>query len=502
MSEVEKKLKEFAEYLKKINHYTTAGNLMYWDMTTGMPEAMAETRAETLSFFQTEVHNLNVSPKIEEFIKFFESHMDEFDYTYKRMTKQLKKDYEKQKRYPEEFIREFSLAASRGEVAWEKAKNASDFEIFKLALEKIVELTKKSIEYKGYKDNKYDALLDDYEAGLTVEKLDKVFGELRDGIVEILNKIKSTGKEIDDSFFHKEFPKSEQESLCLKLLDIMGFDFKRGRMDETEHPYTIDMTNKDVRITNHYYENDFTSALFSAIHEGGHAIYEQDIPDSLEGTGLNVAASMAIHESQSRFYENIIGKSREFSNYLYNESVKQFKGQFEGVSKEQFYKALNKVTPSLIRTEADELTYSLHIIIRYEIEKLLINDLIEVKDLPRVWNEKYKEYLGVEPTNDKEGVLQDVHWSDGSFGYFPSYALGNLYGAQMLHKMTKDVPGIYEEIGKGNLQPVHKWLKENVHEYANLYDPSDLIKKITGEELKAKYFLKYLDDKYKEIYKY
>ena len=215
MSEVEKKLKEFAEYLKKINHYTTAGNLMYWDMTTGMPEAMAETRAETLSFFQTEVHNLNVSPKIEEFIKFFESHMDEFDYTYKRMTKQLKKDYEKQKRYPEEFIREFSLAASRGEVAWEKAKNASDFEIFKPALEKIVELTKKSIEYKGYKDNKYDALLDDYEAGLTVEKLDKVFGELRDGIVEILNKIKSTGKEIDDSFFHKEWMKQNILTLLI-----------------------------------------------------------------------------------------------------------------------------------------------------------------------------------------------------------------------------------------------------------------------------------------------
>ena len=250
-----------------------------------------------------------------------ESHMGEFDYIHKRMTEQLKKKYENQKRYPEEFIKEFSLAASRGEVAWEKAKNASDFDVFKPALEKIVDLTKKSIEYKGYEDNKYDALLDDYEAGLTVNKLDKVFGELRDGIVEILNKIKVTGKTIDDSFFHNHFPKSEQESLSLKILDLMGFDFKRGRMDETEHPYTLDMTNKDVRITNHYYENDFTSALFSAIHEGGHALYEQDIPDLLEGTGLNVASSMAVHESQSRFYENIIGKSREFSNYLQTSDI-------------------------------------------------------------------------------------------------------------------------------------------------------------------------------------
>ena len=303
-------------------------------------------------------------------------------------------------------------------------------------------------------------------------------------------------------FEGKEFPKENQKRFCLEILKTMGFDFKSGRMDETEHPYTLDMSNKDVRITNHYYLNDFTSAMFSAIHEGGHAIYEQDIPDSLDGTGINKAASMAIHESQSRFYENIVGRSKAFCNYLYKEAKKEFHNQFNHVTKEDFYKIINKVEPSLIRTEADELTYSLHVIIRYEIEKLLINDKIKVSELPTVWNEKYKEYLGVEPKSDKEGVLQDVHWSDGSFGYFPSYALGNLYGAQMLNKMLKDEPHIYDEISKGNLNSVHQWLNKNVHVYGNLYDPSDLIKKITGEELKAKYFLKYLDDKYKEIYKY
>ena len=502
MDKLEKKLEEFSAYLKIIEHYRNVGGLMYWDMTTGMPENAAEGRAETMSFMQMQAHNLSVAKEIHDFIKFFEKNEEKLDFVQKRMLHELKKNYEKEKIFPEAFIKEFSLAASRGQLAWEKAKNEDDFEIFKPALEKIVELTKRSIEYKGYKVNKYDALLDDYEAGLTVEKLDKVFEELRDGIVTILKKINNSETKISNAFEGKEFPKENQKRFCMKILNAMGFNFKSGRMDETEHPYTLDMTNKDVRITNHYYLNDFTSAMFSAIHEGGHGLYEQNIPDSLDGTGLNAAASMAIHESQSRFYENIIGRSKAFCGYLYEEAKKEFPNQFENITEEAFYNTINKVQPSLIRTEADELTYSIHVIIRYEIEKLLINDKIEVSDLPRVWNEKYKEYLGVEPTSDKVGVLQDMHWSDGSFGYFPSYALGNLYGAQMLNEMLKDFPNVYDEIAEGDLGAVDEWLKENVHECGNLYDPSDLIKRITGEELQAKYFIEYLDNKYKEIYKY
>ena len=502
MNKIEKKLEEFSAYLKTIEHYKNVGSLMYWDMTTGIPENAAEGRAETMSFMQMQAHNLSVSKEIYDFIKFFEKNEDKLNFLQKRMLHEIKKNYEKEKIFPEEFIKEFSLAASRGQLAWEKAKNEDNFEIFKPALEKIVELTKKSIEYKGYTGNKYNTLLDDYEPGLTVDKLDKVFDELRDGIVSILKKINNSKKEICNVFEGKEFPNENQKRFCIKILKDMGFDFKSGRMDETEHPYTLDMTNKDVRITNHYYLNDFTSAMFSAIHEGGHGIYEQNIPDSLEGTGLNVAASMAIHESQSRFYENIIGRNKAFCGYLYKEAKKEFPNQFDGVSEEEFYNTINKVQPSLIRTEADELTYSIHVIIRYEIEKLLINDKIQVSDLPRVWNEKYKEYLGIQPTSDKLGVLQDMHWSDGSFGYFPSYALGNLYGAQMLNQMIKDIPNMYEEISTGDLFSVYEWLKENVHECANLYDPNDLIRKITGEELQAKYFIEYLDKKYKEIYNY
>lgn len=501
MSTVEEKLKELEEYLKVIEHYNQSSALVYWDMTTGMPEKALDDRAETMSFLGLQAHNLSVASKMDELIKFFESYVEELDDVHKRMTSELRKAYDKNKVYPEEFIKEISLACSKGEAAWAKAKNENDFEVFRPHLQKIVDLTKKSITFKPAKKNIYDSLLDDYEPGLTVEKLDKVFGDLRNGIVEILNKIKATGVEVDNSFFKKTFSKESQQKFSIEVLNKMGFDFKAGRLDESEHPYTTNMGNKDVRITSHYYENEFTFALYSAIHEGGHAIYEQDIPDSLRGTGLNQASSMAVHESQSRFYENIVGRSKAFCKYLYKSAKEQFP-QFADVDEEGFYKAINKVEPSLIRTEADELTYSLHVIIRYEIEKLLINDKITVDELPKIWNEKYKEYLGIEPPTDTEGVLQDVHWAGGSFGYFPSYALGNLYGAQMLNKMLKDVPNIYDEIAEGNLDSVHKWLSTNVHECASLYDPSDLIKRITGEELNAKYFLEYLDKKFKDIYNY
>jgi carboxypeptidase Taq len=279
----------------------------------------------------------------------------------------------------------------------------------------------------------------------------------------------------------------------------MGFDFEAGRLDESVHPFTINFNNKDVRITTHYDELDFRSALFGTIHEGGHAIYEQDIADELTGTLLDTGVSMGIHESQSRYYENILGRSKEFWKFFFPEAKSRF-SQFNGISFEEFYKGINKVEPSLVRIEADELTYSLHIIIRYELEKALINGEIEVRDLPELWNAKYKEYLGIEPNNDAEGVLQDVHWSGGSFGYFPSYALGNLYGAQFLSKMLKDMPDYYADIEDGKLDKIHKWLNENIHKHGAVYKPADLVKMVTGEELSSKYFIEYLNKKYCEIY--
>ena len=493
-----KKLTEFKEYLTKIEHLNSAIGVLYWDMRVGIPKKAIPYRGEVLGYLSGEEYKLQTSDKMKEFIEYFKS-VDGLDHITKSMVKNAEKNYNQTKKIPEDRYKEYVILSSKSEAAWEEAKEKSDFNIFKPYLEKVVEFKKEFINYWGYDKNKYDTLLDFYEPGITVEKLDKVFGEVRDAIVSLLKRIQESGQDINCDFFNKSFKKEEQEAFSVYVLEKMGYDFEAGRLDESVHPFTINFDNKDVRITTHYYENDFKSALFSCIHEGGHALYEQDIPDDLKGTMLGTGVSMGIHESQSRFYENIIGRSKAFWKYFYDEAKKRFP-QFKEVSLEDFYRGINKVEPSLIRTEADELTYSLHVIIRYEIEKALINGDIEVSDLPKVWNEKYKEYIGVEPKNDGEGVLQDMHWSDGSFGYFPSYALGNLYGAQFLNKLSEEVPSFYEDIEKGQLKTIHNWLKENIHRHGAVYTPEELIKKVTKEELNAKYFIDYLNKKYSEVY--
>ena len=299
--------------------------------------------------------------------------------------------------------------------------------------------------------------------------------------------------------FKGQFNIEEQKKLSMEVIKKIGFDLNKGRLDESVHPYTIEFSSKDVRITTNYHEDDITYALYSSIHEAGHGIYEQNISEKLKDTGLMTGVSMGIHESQSRMYENILCRSYEFLVYLLPVINKHFH-QFNNVRIEEFYKAINKVTPSLIRTEADELTYSLHIIIRYEIEKAIFNDEVTVDELPYLWNKKYKEYLGIEPKNDKEGILQDLHWADGSFGYFPSYALGNIYGAQIIHKFLKDDPKILESLKEGDFQKINKKLKETIHVYGSVYEPKDLIKKATNEELNIKYYVQYLRNKYSNIY--
>lgn len=492
------KIDEFKLYLEKIEYLNSAIAVLSWDMMVNIPKKAVEDRSNVIGYLSGELYKLTTSNEMLQFINYFENESNLDDVTLS-MVENARREYNLTKKIPEDRYTEYTIASSNGEAAWENAKHNSEFELFRPSLEKLVNFKKEFIEYWGYGKNKYDTLLDFYEPGITVEKLDEIFGELRDAIVNLLNKIQASSEKVDDSFFKQYFKEEDQEKFGLFVLNKMGFDFNAGRLDVSIHPFTTEFGNKDVRITTSYDENDFRSSIFSCIHEGGHALYEQDIPDSLKGTMLGHGVSMGVHESQSRFYENVLGRSKEFWSYFYNEIQERFP-QFKNVTLDEFYKGINTVRPSLIRVDADELTYSLHIIIRYEIEKALINDEIQVKDLPKIWNEKYKEYLDVEPKNDAEGVLQDMHWSDGSFGYFPSYALGNLYGAQFFNKMKRDIPDIYSEIQKGNLNVVHEWLKENIHKYGSIYKPSDLIKKVTGEDLTAKYFIQYLVEKYSKIY--
>lgn len=497
--ETNTKIEELKEYLKKSEYLGSSISLLQWDSVVNMPKEAIEYRSEMIGYLTGESYKLTTSEKMKEFIDYF-SWIDGLDHLTKAILENITKDYYHVTKIPETEYVQYEIDKALAQSAWEDAKKAKDFTIFKPHLAKMIAYNKQFAEYWGFKDNKYDGLLDIYEPEMTTESLDAVFGELREVLIDLLHRITNSKTKTDDAFLKGSYSAESQRKLGEIILAQIGYDFeKRGRIDVSEHPFTTNFGNKDVRITTKYDTSDFRPAIFSMIHEGGHGIYEQNIPDELEGTSLAAGASMGMHESQSRFYENILGKSMEFWSYFYPKVQEAYKG-LEGVSLESFYRAINCVEPSLIRIDADELTYSLHIIIRYEMEKLLINSDIDIDDVPRLWNEKYKEYLGVEPENDAEGVLQDVHWAGGDFGYFPTYALGNLYGAQIFNKLKEEIPDWNQKIRSGDFAAITQWLKENVHQYGATLKPADLINKVTGEQLSAKYFIEYLNDKFGKIY--
>ncbi|WP_197073371.1 carboxypeptidase M32 [Marinitoga sp. 1155] len=478
-----------------ISKYNTAAALLQWDFETHMPKKAADKRADVIGEISTKAFELSVSDEIGELIK--EAEKENLNEIEKAIIKVGKKEYEKFKKIPPELFKEFNIETAKAQSSWEEAKNKNDFNIFKPHLEKVVELTKKMTDYLSYKENRYDALLDLYEPGLTTAELKKIINPLKKFLVDYLKKLDNGKKPI--SIMKGYFPVEKQKELSLKALKLMKYDFDAGRMDISMHPFTTTIGFNDVRITTRYNENDLNDSLYSTIHEGGHALYEQGIPEEFYGLPIGDGASMAIHESQSRFWENIIGRSLEFWKYFYNDLIEIFP-EFKEYTPEDIFKAVNLVERSFIRTEADEVTYNLHIMLRFEIEEALINDNIEVKDLPEIWNKKMKEYFGIIPENDSEGVLQDVHWAHGSFGYFPSYMLGNLYSAQFYYKMKKDIPDLNTKISHGNLHPALIWLRENIHSKGKIYEPVELVKIVTDETLNPEYFINYIENKYNMVY--
>ena len=391
----------------------------------------------------------------------------------------------------------YSELTNRASDVWHKAKEQNDFALFCPVLQELVEYNRKFAAYYDASKKPYDALLNEYERGVDMEMLDGFFAALRGTIVPLLHKI-AEKPQIDDSFLHNFYPVDKQKAFADFLMEVMGLDRGHCGLGETEHPFTLEFNNKDVRITTNYDPRNVASSLFSVLHEGGHALYELGIRDDLQYTCLAGGVSMGVHESQSRFFENIIGRSRPFIEAIYPKVQAFFPEQLGGISAEQFYRAVNKVEPSLIRTESDELTYCLHIMVRYEIEKQLIGGTLEAKDVPAEWARLYREYLGIDVPTDREGCLQDSHWSGGSFGYFPSYALGNAYGAQMLHNMkqTVDVEGA---AAKGDLRPITAWLREKVHQYGGLMVPADVVRNACGDFDPA-YYTDYLTRKYTALY--
>ncbi|QNK47788.1 carboxypeptidase M32 [Brevibacterium sp. PAMC23299] len=491
--------KEFKEYVKKISAYNEALALIFWDLRTGAPKKGVEQRSEVIGVLSSEVFNMSTSKEMESFIA--ELSKEPLSETTNKMVQECKKDFERNKKIPANEYKEFVILQSRSESAWEEAREKADFSLFQPYLEQIVAYTRRFVEYWGYEGTKYNTLLDMYEPGMTVDVLDSVFSELRSRIVPLVKQIATSEDRPETGFLYKEFPKEKQHQLNLEILKQLGYDFKAGRLDETVHPFEIRINRGDVRVTTRYDENDFRGAIFGTIHECGHAIYEQNIANELTGTLLDSGTSMGIHESQSLFFENFIGRNQSFWKNKFSLLKEYAPEQFNDVTLEEFYRGINESKPSFIRIEADELTYPLHIMIRYELEKALFNGELEVKDLPEVWNEKYKDYLGIVPENDAMGVLQDVHWADGSFGYFPSYALGYMYAAQIKQAMLKDLPDFDGLLEAGDIAPIREWLNENIHKYGKTKKPLEILKETTGEGLNVQYLIKYLEDKYKEVYK-
>ena len=451
-------LSRLQETLAAYNHVLGVTGL---DASTSAPKGSYEGRGKAMGILSRVTYDLMANPENEEMLSVLEADLDSLTTQQKREVELLRKNYDQLHRIPAEEYVEFNVLLNDAETFWEKAKLENNFDLFAPYLEKVVAF---NIKFAGYYDSSkapYDALLNEYEEGLNTQILDEFFAQLRSTIVPLLEKI-SKAKEIDNSFLFRSYPIDKQKQFSEYLMQVLDMDRNYCAISESEHPFTSGFNNKDVRITTHYYENAPTFSIFSTIHEGGHAIYELDCDDCYNFTMLSGGASMGIHESQSRFYENLIGRSRAFTGFIFPKLKELFPEQLDGVDAEMFYRAVNKVQPSLIRTEADELTYSLHIMVRYEIEKQLISGKLAVKDVPAAWNAMYKEYLGVDVPDDTEGCLQDVHWAGGSIGYFPSYALGSAYGPQMLHCMEQEVGEIYSDVAKGDLSKARNWLKELV----------------------------------------
>ena len=478
--------------------YNHAMGVLYLDATTAAPSDTWEGRGKTMEVLSKVVYDLTADPENGELYAYLEAHCGELDAQTRREVEVLRRNFDQMFRIPAQEYVEYTVLINDAQAVWAKAKNEDDFNSFAPYLEKIVAYNRKFAGYYNPEMAPYDALLNEYEEGMNTGTLDAFFAQLRNVIVPLIGKIQNA-EQIDDSFLHKHYPVEVQRKFSDYLMEVMGLDRRHCGIAETEHPYTTNFNNKDVRITTHYHEDNLVNSMFSVIHEGGHALYELGADDCYNFTALSGGVSMGIHESQSRFYENIIGRSEAFVRAIFPKTKELFPEQLAGVDETMFYRAINKAEPSLICTEADELTYALHIMVRYEIEKQLIGGTLAVKDVPAEWKRLYREYLGVEVPDDRQGCLQDSHWSGGMVGYFPSYALGSAYGPQMLKAMEADLGDVWTEVSEGDLHRVTGWLKEHIHRYASFKKPGALFEEVCGK-FDAKFYTDYLTEKYTKLY--
>jgi carboxypeptidase Taq len=486
----------YAQLRERLGHLwdvVKLAGLAGWDQQTMMPPAGASVRAYQLATGAKLVHDLMVADEVGELLEElrpFEESLD-YDSDEASLIRWTRRDREKELRVPAELREEESRAAAEAFPVWVEARRSSDFELFRPYLERNVELRRRYAECFEVAEP-YDALLDDFEPGMKTAEVREVFARLRDGLVPLI--AEASAQEIDDSMLRGRFPIEAQKELELVLLDRFGFREGSWRIDPVEHPFATSFGTDDIRMTSRYPEDEL-SGVFATMHEGGHALYEHNVSQALERTPLCRGVSLALHESQSRLSENLVGRGLPFWRWGYPHVQRLFPEQFGGVELENFHRAINKVQPSLIRIEADEATYSLHIILRFELEQDLIDGTVAVADLPQVWNERMDDYLGVEVPDDAHGVLQDVHWSRGTIGYFPTYALGNVISVQIWEKVREDVPDLDEQLEQGDLRPLTDWLRERLWRHGRKFTPQETLERVVGGGLDPEPYLRYLNGK-------
>ncbi|MDP6098872.1 MAG: carboxypeptidase M32 [Candidatus Thalassarchaeaceae archaeon] len=488
------------ERMRELDVMGQISGLLGWDQEVMMPPKAAALRAEQLAWLSKEGHTRMTDPKVGELLTTAEAEVGDGEVEQGNL-RIIRDSYDKATKKPTEFVEEKARHTSKCIVSWTEAREKNDFSIFRDDLAKMIDMSRELAGYLGYDDNPYDSLLDLYESGLSVAKLDPLFAGLRDSSVPLIKAVSELEVKPDCTWVHKHpWPKANQEALSQAISEAIGFDFQAGRRDESTHPFCGGSNPDDVRWTTRYDEKEPYGSIFGTMHETGHALYEQGRPRNLDFQPVGEANGLGVHESQSRLWENQVGRSLEFCEWSFPLWRKHFPDNFEGVTPEMLWQAVNQVEPSLIRVEADEATYNLHIMIRYEVEKKLINGELEVDDLPDAWDDLYEEFLGVRSPTRSEGVLQDIHWSFGAFGYFPTYTLGNLYSAQILVAARKELTNLDEQIRNGEFTPLLDWLRAHVHARASILEPADLIEEATGEQPKPDAFVTYLADKIGTLY--
>lgn len=498
----EEQLQKLKNKLSELAYLNSANSLLHWDQEVHMPDSAVEARSKASSNLSKLIHEKFTSEEFEQLVKEANKSMEEDKLTDEEeaIVREVCREFKREKKLSSKFVEELTEVTSQAQEAWKQAKQEQDFSVFQPHLEKIIELKRKEAELVGYDDSPYDALLDTYEPYMKTSELESVFSELKDFLVPFLEQIQQSEAEIEDGLLDQEFPIEKQKEFSTEVIQEMGFDLDKGVVEESVHPFTLSLHPSDVRFTSKFQRDDLQMSILSTIHEAGHALYEQGLPAENFGTPLAEAASVGIHESQSRIWELMVGSSSEFWQNFYPKLQEKFSGQLEDYTYQDFYKAINKVEPGLIRVKADEVTYNLHIILRFELEKALIEEEIEVDQLPELWNQKIKDYLGIEVPSVSAGVLQDIHWSLGNIGYFPTYALGTVYAAQFYKTAQDEIENLDKKITNGNFKEFRGWLRENIHIHGKYYKPKQLTKQASGEELNCQHFISYLKYKYSKLY--